>query len=92
MSGRAPDASVISKRRLVNASTRAVTLQATSVNTPSAAGAASHKMQADSSAARASHSKPGVWVAAVLVLGITFWLYVQPDVVILLADQLWSCF
>jgi hypothetical protein len=49
-------------------------------------------MQADSSAARASHSKPGVWVAAVLVLGITFWLYVQPDVVILLADQLWSCF
>jgi len=25
-------------------------------------------------------------------LGLTFWLYGQSDVVIMLAEQLWSCF
>jgi hypothetical protein len=27
-----------------------------------------------------------------LMLAITFGLYAQPDVVVMLADQLWSCF
>lgn len=26
------------------------------------------------------------------VLGLTFWLYAKPDVVIMLSEQLWSCF
>ena len=26
------------------------------------------------------------------LLGLTFWLYTKPDVVIMLSDQLWSCF
>ena len=25
-------------------------------------------------------------------LGLTFWLYGQPDVLIMLSEQLWSCF
>jgi hypothetical protein len=109
MSSSAPDASVICEPRLANASTRAVTVQATGVNTPSAAGAASHKMPSTSttevealqempsaisasSGVWARSTKTGVWMAAVLVLGMTFWLYLQPDLVIMLADHLWSCF
>lgn len=34
----------------------------------------------------------GFWMAAALALVTTFWLYAQPGMVILLADQLWSCF
>ena len=26
------------------------------------------------------------------VLALTFWLYAKPDVVIMLSEQLWSCF
>lgn len=26
------------------------------------------------------------------VLDLTFWLYAKPDVVIMLSEQLWSCF
>ncbi len=33
-----------------------------------------------------------VWLMAALLLGITFWLYAKPGVVIMLAEQLWSCF
>lgn len=29
---------------------------------------------------------------AVLALGLAFWLYTQPGMVLMLADQLWSCF
>jgi hypothetical protein len=61
-------------------------------NKPSAAGAASQEMPADSSAAPAESYTSGVWLAAVLVLGMTFWLYVQPDLVVMLADHVWSCF
>lgn len=31
-----------------------------------------------------------VWLA--VVLGLTFALYTRPDVVIMLSEQLWSCF
>ncbi len=31
-------------------------------------------------------------MAAALLLAITFGLYAQTDVVMMLADQLWSCF
>lgn len=31
-------------------------------------------------------------IAAASLLAITFGLYAQPDVVMMLADQLWSCF
>ncbi len=50
---------------------------------PSAAGAASH---------RAPYRKSGLGIAAALLLAITFWLYAKPDVVIMLSEQLWSCF
>jgi hypothetical protein len=33
-----------------------------------------------------------LWLLAALILAITFGLYAQPDVVLMLADQLWSCF
>lgn len=32
------------------------------------------------------------WLTVALVLGITFWAYAQPGVVVMLAEQLWSCF
>ncbi len=32
------------------------------------------------------------WLMAAVALGFTFWLYVQPGLVIMLAEQLWSCF
>ncbi len=32
------------------------------------------------------------WLLAAAVLGLTFWLYAKPGVVIMLAEQLWSCF
>ncbi|WP_255418468.1 hypothetical protein [Limnohabitans sp. 2KL-1] len=31
-------------------------------------------------------------LAAVMALGLTFWLYARPGVIVLLAEQLWSCF
>lgn len=27
-----------------------------------------------------------------MAMGLTFWLYAKPDVVIMLSEQLWSCF
>ncbi|MEK7344696.1 MAG: hypothetical protein AAB176_03300 [Pseudomonadota bacterium] len=35
---------------------------------------------------------PSVWWLAAAALGLTFWLYAKPDVVIMLSEQLWSCF
>lgn len=32
------------------------------------------------------------YLLAAAALGLTFWLYAQPGTVILLAEQLWSCF
>jgi hypothetical protein len=32
------------------------------------------------------------WLSVIAVLGLTFWLYAKPDVVIMLSEQLWSCF
>jgi hypothetical protein len=31
-------------------------------------------------------------IAAALLLAITFWLYAKPDVIVMLAEQMWSCF
>ena len=28
----------------------------------------------------------------ILSLGLTFWLYSQPEIMIMLAEQLWACF
>jgi hypothetical protein len=33
-----------------------------------------------------------VVVLLAALLGLTFWLYAKPDVVIMLSEQLWSCF
>jgi hypothetical protein len=49
----------------------------------SAEGGASH---------RAPYKKSGVVIAAALLLAITFWLYAKPDVIVMLAEQMWSCF
>jgi hypothetical protein len=38
------------------------------------------------------NSQRTVWVLVALLLSITFALYAKPDVVLMLADQLWSCF
>jgi hypothetical protein len=32
------------------------------------------------------------WLSVIAVLGLTFWLYAKLDVVIMLSEQLWSCF
>ena len=38
-------------------------------------------------------TKPQTWlVLAAVILGLTFWLYSQSDVVIMLSEQLWFCF
>ena len=31
-------------------------------------------------------------LSVIALLGLTFWLYAKPDVVIMLSEQLWSCF
>ena len=31
-------------------------------------------------------------VLGAAALGLTFWLYAKPEVVIMLSEQLWSCF
>ena len=38
------------------------------------------------------NTRSTLWLLAALTLTITFGLYAQPDVVVMLADQLWSCF
>jgi hypothetical protein len=38
------------------------------------------------------NTRSTLWLLAALTLAITFWLYAQPDVVVMLAEQLWSCF
>lgn len=39
-------------------------------------------------------SRQKLWGALALfaLLGLVFWLYTQPHLVIMLADQLWACF
>ncbi len=40
-----------------------------------------------------SRYAPWVWTAAAAaVLALTGWLYARPDMAVLLAEQLWSCF
>lgn len=53
------------------------------MNPPSAAGGPSH---------RASYKKTGLGITAALLLATPFWLYGKPDVVVMLAEQMWSCF
>jgi hypothetical protein len=37
--------------------------------------------------------KPVVLVfLLILSLGLTFWLYSQPEIMVMLAEQLWACF
>jgi hypothetical protein len=33
-----------------------------------------------------------VVITAALLLAITFWLYANPDVIVMLAEQMWACF
>ena len=33
-----------------------------------------------------------VAVALTALLGLAFWLYTQPEMVVMLSDQLWACF
>ena len=37
-------------------------------------------------------AKTTILLAVTAALGLTFWLYAKPDVVIMLSEQLWSCF
>ena len=32
------------------------------------------------------------WLLLAAALALTFWLYAKPEVVIMLSEQLWSCF
>ena len=36
--------------------------------------------------------KAALWAALLLVLGLVFLLYLQPQFVVGVADQLWACF
>ena len=38
------------------------------------------------------NTRSTLWLLAALTLAITFGLYAKPDLVVMLADQLWSCF
>jgi hypothetical protein len=38
------------------------------------------------------NTRSTIWLLAALLLAITSGLYSKPDVVVMLADQLWSCF
>jgi hypothetical protein len=38
------------------------------------------------------NTRSTLWLLSALMLAITFGLYAQSDVVLMLADQLWSCF
>ena len=67
---------------LANAS-QASPYRASTMNRPSAAGGNSH---------RASYKKTGLGITAALLLATPFWLYAKPEVVVMLAEQLWSCF
>jgi hypothetical protein len=37
-------------------------------------------------------ARPALFLLGAAALGLTFWLYGQSDVVIMLSEQLWSCF
>jgi hypothetical protein len=37
-------------------------------------------------------SRTTTWLALIAVLALTFWLYSQPELAIMLAEQLWACF
>jgi hypothetical protein len=37
-------------------------------------------------------ARPILFLLGTAALGLTFWLYSQSDVVIMLSEQLWSCF
>jgi hypothetical protein len=37
-------------------------------------------------------TKTTLFVALAAVLGLTFFLYAQPEVAVMLAEQLWACF
>lgn len=87
MSAKMPDSSTNfpsgSEPLLENANQASTPCQASTLNHPSAAGAASH---------RAPYKKTGLGITAALLLAITFWLYAKPDVIVMLAEQMWSCF
>ena len=80
---RPPNLTSGSEPLLANASQASTPYPASSLNHPSAAGAASHS---------SPYKKSGLGIGAALLLTITFWLYAKPDVVIMLSEQLWSCF
>ncbi|MDQ7955443.1 MAG: hypothetical protein RET84_06010 [Pseudomonadota bacterium] len=45
-----------------------------------------------SARARPRRSRWALWAAAAAVLGGVFMLYAQPGFLVMLVDQLWSCF
>jgi type II secretory pathway component PulM len=36
--------------------------------------------------------RTALWVAAIVLLAAVFALYLQPDFVVVLANQIWACF
>lgn len=49
-------------------------------------------MQAPVQTSRQRLRKAALWAAVLLVLALVFCLYLQPQFVIHMADQLWACF
>ncbi|PIT73304.1 hypothetical protein B9Z31_11190 [Limnohabitans sp. G3-2] len=78
-----PHPTRVSEPLLGHASQAPTPCQASRLTPPWAAGA---------TAPRALYKKSGLGIVAALLLAITFWLYTQPDLVIMLAEQLWACF
>ncbi len=65
-----------------------------SPSTPSAEAAASHSPARPLQTTSGESPSKKTWgaITAGLLLAITFWLYAKPDVVVMLAEQMWSCF
>ena len=83
MSNTSSDIRSGSEPLLANATQASTPDQASTLNHPSAAWAASHS---------APYKKSVAGIVTVLLMAITFWLYAKPDVVVMLSEQLWSCF
>jgi hypothetical protein len=38
------------------------------------------------------NTRPLGWLMAAVAMAFTFWLYAKPDLMVMLAEQLWACF
>jgi hypothetical protein len=96
MSASMPKAPSLSETPPGNAGASLTLQQTAPKNKHSAPRAACHEMTALFLASWAS-SATGLAICSILLalaaaLGLAFWLYAQPEVVVMLAEQLWACF